>query len=236
MPKIIDLKRKVTLLRYNDSGTAMVWLEGGEDKSPVIQVDLLTGIDINTVARGVANEKHPENESKARYTARRLTTQAMAEYGFTVWHQKEGTSLNKKDLNNVMRSMRWDPSPMLSKNGWSVTVVGSSDYHSDLIVDRKMVVNNKQLFVLAIRFGTNEKILLKGWTSAKYIKLASNVTTKTHKAKNGREFTSTKYAMAPTELFPMSLLRGQLVKKSVIDQAEKDQLVMEAEKKDEFGF
>lgn len=236
MPKNVNLKRKVTLLRYNDSGTAMVWLEGGEDKSPVIAIDLLTGMDIHTVAMGVANDKFPENENKARYTTRRLCTQAMAEYGFTVWYEKEGTEIDKDSMKSLMKSMKWNPNPLVVKNGWTITVVGTSDYHSDLFIDSKMLRSGRQIFVHAVRFGKNEKILLKGWTSSKYIKLVATVATKEYKAKSGRMFKSEKYSMSPEELFPMSLLRDQLVKRNSMTEDDKKQVEIEGVKDDGFGF
>lgn len=227
----VESKKRITLLRYEDSGTAMVWLEGGGDKSPVVAIDLLTGIDISSSAREVAIEKCKENEGKLRYMQKRIATQGMAEYAFTCWHEKEGVKLDKKRMTSQMRAMKWHPSPMLRKNGWTVTVIGTTDYHGDLIVEDKHLSDQRHLFVHAVRFGTNEKIIFKGWTSAKYLKLAGIASTNEYKSKGGRNFTNTKYAMDPGELFPMSLLRGQIDKRTATKKKE-----LKKEKRDDFGF
>lgn len=236
-----DLKRRVTLLRYEDSGTSMVWLEGGEDKSPVIAIDMLTSIDIQGIANEVAIEKAKDNEGKKRYLSKRLMTQACAEYAFTVWHEREGVKLDKKALKSILKQFKYDPLPRPMQFGREVTVVGTSDYHGDLLVDEKKLYDKDGIFVHAVRFGTNEKVILKGWTSAKYMKLAGIVNSKELTAKNsGRKFTITKYAMDAGDLFPMSLLRDHLSKRkevaSIYDAAHIKKAKKKAKVKDEFGF
>lgn len=226
--------QRVTLLRYGDSGTSAVWTEGGEDTCPVIGIDLHTSIDLMNLAQEVATEKAKDNENKARYIARSLTTQSMAEYAYIVWIQGEGTVVDLKQLKYRMEQMKYMPPEMGGKNGWSVTIMGNSDYHSDLIVDSTRLHSGKAIFVHAVRFGTNDKVILKGWTTAKYIKLIGSGYTKEFQSR-GRSFGVEKYSFNTNELFPMSLLRVQLEKKRALD---KDQTTMAIAKEmdNEFGF
>lgn len=228
----LNLKQRVVLLRYKDSGTAAVWTEGGEDKSPVIAIDLHTVIDITGIASEVASKKAKDNERKKKYLIKTLTTQALAEYAFIVWHGEEGCQLDKKMLKQRLENMRYNPYPMETKNGWTVTVVSTSDYHGELIVPAAALYNPKYLFVHAVRFGTNEKIILRGWTSAKYVKLVGRPFSKHYQGRGGKPFVTEKYRFEPKELFPMSLLGRQLEKKAALS-IEPKQTRMGG---DDFGF
>lgn len=237
VPGILNRKRKITLLRYKDSGTSMVWLEGGGDKSPCIAIDLLTSIDINAVSAEVAKEKSKENEGKFRFLKKRLATQAFAEYAFTVWHEVEGTKLDKRALKSHLRGFKWSPEPRVLGR-YFVHVISTTDYHGDLIVEENHLGHN-EIYVHAVRFGTNEKILLKGWTTGKYIRLVGLAKTQKLTArKSGRDFTITKYHVEPEELFPMSLLRDQLAKGEGrgMTKEEVDEMEEKKGETDEFGF
>lgn len=233
--KPLNLRHKVTLLRYKDSGTAMVWLEGGEDKSPCIGIDLFTSIDISAIAAEVAKEKAKENEKKFRFLKRMLATQGLAEFAFTIWYEGEGTELNKKGLKKYLREYKYSPGARVVNNKWIVSVVGTTDYHGDLTVQAEDLYDPERIFIHAIRFGSNEKVLLKGWTTAKYIKLTGIVSSKEFPTKKGKKFSVTKYHMDRGELFPMRLLRPQLKKLEVITKDEAGEMVRE-EKGDDFGF